>query len=83
MMHQFLRHQPDEHTIFLSRVATIVAVLVFVGWLSWFGVAAPWDLGGHHVDVPEFFGRFFGLLVLLAAIFSPLLIAGASERRRP
>jgi len=83
MLHQFLRHQPDEHAVFLSRVATIVAVIVFVGWLAWFGVTAPWDLGGHDVDVGEFFGRFFGLLVLLAVIFSPLLIARAAEQRKP
>ncbi|MGZ4354792.1 MAG: hypothetical protein ACXVZL_05010 [Gaiellaceae bacterium] len=82
-MHQYLRHQPDERTIFLSRAATAVAVLVFVGWLAWFGVAAPWDLGGKGVDVGEFVGRFFGLLVLLVAIFSPLLIAAAGGRRKP
>ena len=82
-MHQYLRHQPDEHIVFLSRAATLVAVLVFVGWLAWFGVAAPWDLGGKGVDVAEFFGRFFGLLVLLAAIFSPLLIAAIGGRRKP
>ncbi len=82
-MHQYLRHQANERAIVLSRAATLVAVLVFVGWLSWFGVAAPWDLGGESVDVGEFFGRFFGLLVLLAAIFSPLLIAAIGGRRKP
>jgi len=80
-MHQYLRHQPDERAIFLSRAATVVAVLVFAGWLAWFGVAAPWDLGGKGVDVGEFFGRFFGLLVLLALIFAPLAIVTIGGRR--
>ena len=81
MQRQQLRHQPDPRAQQLSRIATIVLVVFFAGWLAWFGVTAPWDVSGHAVDAAEFFGRFFGVLVLLAAIFSPLAIAAIGGRR--
>jgi hypothetical protein len=81
MLQQSLRRQSDERAIVLSRAATIVAVVVFVGWLAYFGVTAPWDLGGRHGGLAEFFGRFFGLIVLMAAIFSPLIVVGAARRK--
>lgn len=82
MQQQYLRRQPDERAVFVGRVATVVAVLVFAGWLAYFGVAWPWDLGGRHSGVAEFFGRFAGLVVLFVLIFSPLLIAASLDRRR-
>jgi uncharacterized membrane protein len=81
MQRQQLRHQPDPHAQTVSRVATVVLVVAFAGWLAWFGVTAPWDLGGKTVDAAEFFGRFFGLLLLLGVIFAPLAIAAAGGRR--
>jgi len=81
MLHQSLRRQPDERAIVVSRAATVVFVFVFVGWLAYFGVAAPWDLGGRHSGAVEFVGRFFGLVVLVAAIFSPLIVAAAARRK--
>ena len=80
MQRQLLRHQPDEHAQHVSRILTIVLIVCFAGWLAGFGVTAPWDLGGG-IDVGEFFGRFFGLLVLLALIFAPLAIVTIGGRR--
>ena len=82
MERQVLRRQLDPHAQQLGRLATIVFVLLFAGWLAWFGVTAPWDVGGNGIDAGEFFGRFFGLLVLLGAIFAPLAIAAIGGRHR-
>jgi len=79
-MQQLLRRQPDDPARGLARAASLVLLLVFAGWLAWFGVAAPWDLG-TKVDAGEFLGRFAGILLLLALIFSPLLIAFSLDRR--
>ena len=85
MQRQQLRRQLDPQAQRMGRIGTVVLVLGFAGWLAWFGVAAPWDVGGGGIDVGEFFGRFFGLLLLLAVIFSPLAIAaiGGSRDRHP
>ena len=78
MQRQRFSRQSDPHAQHASRVATIVLVLFFAGWLAWFGVTAPWDVGGSAVDAAE----FFGLLLLLAVIFAPLAIAAIGGRRQ-
>lgn len=83
MLEQHLRHQLDPRAALLSRVATVVLVLVFVGWLAWFGVAPPWNAGSVSVGLGEFFGRFVGLLIVVALVFAPLLIAVVGGRKHP
>ena len=76
------RRQHDPQQVLLSRIATVLLVLVFAFWLAWFGVTAPWDVTGHVRTATDFLGRFFGILVLLAVIFSPLAIAAIGARPR-
>lgn len=82
MQRQLLRRQPDERAQRASRIATVVIAVAFAGWLAWFGVAAPWDASFAGVDAGEFFGRFFGILLLFALIFAPLAIAAVAGRGR-
>jgi hypothetical protein len=79
-MRQELRRQPDPSAVGVARIATVVLVLVFAGWLAWFGVAAPWDVSFGNVDVGEFAGRFAGILVLIGLIVAPLAIAAIADR---
>jgi len=83
VLEQHLRHQLDPRTALVSRVATVVLVLVFAGWLAWFGVAPPWNTSPGSVGLGEFVGRFVGLLIVVALVFLPLLIAVVGGRKHP